>query len=440
MCHTPKPAFTTGSIRITIFTTISSPALLDALRPGGLAILLTSASTLDSISLVARENFCSRAALLAAFRLPNTAFRQCAGTEIVADILVLQKNAVPCESFLELKEVSSGDDTGTMQINEYFTRHPDHILGRLSNTGKMYGKLNTPTVQPFDQNLGELLKSHLFEIQAQDVDMNASIGNDSALCPDLIPARRSYKEFAIFEQDGELYEYHKGTGTPLEKLRGGKPLSENEKAKIRSFLEVKTILNELCRLQIDPEATDEQIDYQRHQLNLAYDAHVRRFGVFSKRATYRSIANDPDYLKVSGCEYPEEYTETLMFGTKVKKRIYKKGDIFLRRTQWPWREPDSAADIVEAAKISYAYRHELNFNYIARLTGLESAEESPGRTAGFPGIFFQSRDRGNRIPQPISQRKRGWKAQGGNQCSQERPRFTDQCGSVGGSSAEIPAY
>ena len=361
---------------------------LDALRPGGLAVLLTSASTLDSISLVARENFCSRAALLAAFRLPNTAFRQCAGTEIVADILVLQKNAVPCESFLELKEVSSGDDTGNMQINEYFTRHPDHILGCLSNTGKMYGKLNTPTVQPFDQNLGELLKSHLFEIKAQDVDVNASSGSDSALCPDLIPARRSYKEFAIFEQDGELYEYRKGMGTPLEKVRGGKPLSENEKAKIRSFLEVKTILNELCRLQIEPEATDEQIDYQRHQLNLAYDAHVRRFGVFSKRTTYRSIANDPDYLKVSGCEYPEEYTETLMFGTKVKKRIYKKGDIFLRRTQWPWREPDSAADIVEAAKISYAYRHELNFNYIARLTGLESAEEAREELLASREYFF----------------------------------------------------
>ena len=361
---------------------------LDALCPGGLAVLLTSASTLDSISLAARENFCSRAALLAAFRLPNTAFRQSAGTEIVADILVFQKNAVPCEPFLELRDVPTGDDTGTMQINEYFTRHPDYILGRLSNTGKMYGKLNTPTVQPFhDQDLGELLKNHLFEIEAQDV--NASIGSDSAeLCTDQVPARRSCKEFAIFEQDGELYEYHKGMGIPLEKVRDGKPLSENEKAKIRSFLEVKTILNELCRLQIDPEATDEQIDYQRHQLNLAYDAHVRRFGVFSKRATYRSIANDPDYLKVSGCEYPEEYTETLMFGTKVRKRIYKKGDIFQRRTQWPWREPDSAADIVEAAKISYAYRHELNFNCIARLTGLESAEEAREELLASREYFF----------------------------------------------------
>ena len=165
---------------------------LDALRPGGLAVLLTSASTLDSISLAARENFCSRAALLAAFRLPNTAFRQSAGTEIVADILVLQKNAVPCAPFLDLRDVPTGDDTGTMQINEYFTRHPDHILGQLSNTGKMYGKLNTPTVQPFHaQDLGELLKSHLFEIEAQDVD--AFSRSDSAeLCTDQVPAPAEY--------------------------------------------------------------------------------------------------------------------------------------------------------------------------------------------------------------------------------------------------------
>jgi predicted RNA methylase len=117
---------------------------LDCLKDGGHAVLLTSSATLDSNYADARKVFAQKAGLVKAYRLPKNSF---AGTEIVADILVFQKDAT-AHPFVNLKLVPTGDDTGEMLINEYFAGHPENVRGILSNTGKMYGKIGTPTVLP----------------------------------------------------------------------------------------------------------------------------------------------------------------------------------------------------------------------------------------------------------------------------------------------------
>lgn len=117
---------------------------LDALKDQGLVVLLTSSATLDSADTTARECFAKKAGLIEAIRLPNNTFN---GTQIVSDILIFKKGAKG-DSFIKLKEIQTGDETGTMLVNEYFADHPDKIRGIPSNTGRMYGRLNTPTVLP----------------------------------------------------------------------------------------------------------------------------------------------------------------------------------------------------------------------------------------------------------------------------------------------------
>ncbi len=338
---------------------------LDALKPGGVAILLTSNSTLDSVSTKARENFFSRAALIAAYRLPNNTFLANAGTEVVADLLILQKGAKEIHPCMELVEVETADNTGSMRINEYFALNPGHVLGKLSNTGKMYGKQDCPTVLPVGDTI-EILERQISSIQIQDIKADVP----EVKTDDIEPKIRQ-KEYAVFEQDGRLYQCLQGCGIRLMD-RNDKPLSTNEIQKIRSFIQLKECLNELLRMQLDEYTGDEQLVYQRKKLNELYDSHVRRYNFLSNKLVHRLMTDDPDYLKLAATEYPKDIIETSVHGVKTKRRTYIKGDVYHKRTQFPWVEPARAENVVEAGLISYAYRNRIDLNYIARLTGNES--------------------------------------------------------------------
>ncbi len=354
---------------------------LDALKPGGLAILLTSASTMDSKVLVARANFGSRAALLAAIRLPNNAFSN-AGTEVVSDILVLQKGAVSEEAFLNLEEVETHDHTGTMLVNEYFARHPENIMGDLSNTGHMYGRSGSPTVTP---NMLKTLHIDRFEIPVQSIAAPEVDFFDDA--PTEIECHLPLKEYALYVENGQVYQHNNGKGT-LFTDKNGKEFTGNEMRKIRSFIEFKDVLDKLLKLQLDPDAPDQAIEVQRLRLNQHYDLHVKNFGLLNNKLVHRNVQEDPDYLKLAATENIRKEIETSLDGIRTQRYVYEKGDIYFKRTQFPWREPDTAENIVQAGMISHAYRHKIDLEYIGRIMNL-SQEEAYNLLIG-SGEFFEN--------------------------------------------------
>ncbi len=338
---------------------------LDALKPGGLAILLTSASTMDSKSVTARANFASRAVLLAAIRLPNTAFAEI-GTEVVADILVLQKGARNTETFLELQSIQTGDETGSMRVNEYFARHPEMILGTPSNTGKMYGRTGSATILPLDRPLEELL--HVPELAVQQIDQPQIDLFESQ--PEEIELPFTMREYTIFRHEDRLWQCrnHKGV---LFTDKNGREFTGNERRKLEHYIEFKEHLNELLRLQLDPAASDFTLEHHRARLNRDYDFHVKQFGQLNNRIIHRHMQEDPDYLKLATTENIRKEVETSLDGIKTHRYVYEKGDIYVKRTQHPWREPDSADNIVQAGMISYAYRHRIDLSYVASMMKLE---------------------------------------------------------------------
>ena len=175
---------------------------LDCLKENGCAVLLTSSATLDSSDEKARTAFAKKAGLVKAIRLPKGTF---AGTEVVADILIFRKG-VSQEDFIHLKTVQTVDDTEEIQVNEYFAAHPEHVFGRLSNTGKMYGKLNTPTVLPD----GKSLKEHFDIARKEFMPSLPEVPENTDLFGNVLPEATAPKV--------EVVSYAERTDIPEEKL------------------------------------------------------------------------------------------------------------------------------------------------------------------------------------------------------------------------------
>ena len=359
---------------------------LDALKPGGFAIVLTSASTMDSKSVNARANFASRAALLTAFRLPNTTFAEI-GTEVVADILVFQKGAENKEKFLDIEVIDTADNTGVMRVNEYFVRHGEMILGIPSNTGKMYGKTGSATILPFEElpfdKLLSLPELAVQEVKQPESDLFGSLQETANEIELPYPMR----EYTIFRHDDRLWQCRNHKGIPFTD-KSGREFSGNERRKLEHFIEFKTHLNELLRLQLDPEASDYAIADQRTRLNRDYDFHVKQFGYLNNRIVHRNMQEDPDYLKLAATENIRKEIETSLDGIKTNRLVYEKGDIYFKRTQYPWREPDNAENIVQAGMISYGYRHRVDLEYIASMMKLSPEEAKTQLLAS--GEFFEN--------------------------------------------------
>ena len=347
---------------------------LGTLKPDGHAVLLTSSSTMDHPGAMA--GFLNDAGLVKAYRLPKNAF---AGTEIVADILIFRQGYHD-EVSGNLETVDTGDNTGKQEINRYFAQHPENVWGILSNTGKMYGKLNTPTVLPDAKTLDE----HIAEAEAsrEPEEVQESVGSNVNLFGEVQtepvsaeeaedePVRIPYycREYSIFTCWGRIYQVIDGCAE-LMKDRKGNPFSGKEAEKIRSFVVIKEKLNQLIAEQLNPKATEQEVEFCRIQLKLLYQTHISKFGVISNKITHKYCVEDPEYLKVAAIENCRKITETNKAGIKITKKIYEDGDILTTRTQWPWREPDHADNVVEAGLISHAYRNCIDLKYIAQITG-----------------------------------------------------------------------
>lgn len=325
--------------------------MIEAVRPGGLVITITTSHTMDSQARQ-REFLASRADLVAAYRLPNTAFAQNAGTEAQTDILILRKpdaTAFRGEPWSMTALVpthrSTAEKPEHVSINEYFSAHPEHLLGRVSLEGTMHAEpsfaLLPDEARPFIPTLLKLAS----ELRPVLSDKQAAQGGS-------IVEAGPQKYGALRVEGGELVaEADDGKTVPAQRaypsLRTPKLV-----AMAKSWVGVRDAYMDLLRLMQSDGATDAEIAVGQERLGKVYDAHRATYGPLGA-VKHRAMEEVPDYYRVGGLEVE---VRTVNPQTKRYEMEYRKADVFTRRTVAPIRPPSTAANITDAINISVGFK------------------------------------------------------------------------------------
>lgn len=323
---------------------------LDKLRPGGIMALVTSRYTMDKKDDVIRKHLNSQADLIGAVRLPNTAFKGNAGTEVTTDILFLQKRAVgkePAgESWTETETVRiEGRD---VPLNEYYVRHPEMMLGELTLTGTMY-RDKEPTLA------GELTSGKLeAAIQALPVGVYVPRAKGRSP-PPAIPiaspeAFIGIKDGGYAELDGKIVIRTGNAFTPT-------ALSVSTAARVRGLMQIRDAVREVFLTQLDDEP-DEKITAARQHLNRVYDRFVSRHGYISSKENFRAFPGDPDHPLLLSLE---DYN--------AEKQTATKTAIFTRRTLERYKPVEHVETASEALAISLNETGAIDWQRMAALTG-----------------------------------------------------------------------
>lgn len=348
---------------------------MDALRPGGVAVLISTSGTMDA-QIKQREYLAGRAELLGAIRLPNNAFDENAGTEVTTDILVLRKplpgQPVGGEKWAGVQEVKTGETAHpTAMVNEYFARHPEMMLGRPSMEGKLHGKSEKGqfTLQPTP---GAVLTEQLATaIKALPAGIMETAPASPAIDLAGTLAAQGLRQGSLSVRGGKLVVAAGDGFTPAEEhlARLGTTLDDKTRAtwqqRARAYVKLRDVWTEHAATMADPEATAEEIEAGRVALNGAYDAYQKNHGLLNDPKTKRAVSFDPSYYLVAGLE---TLVETVGDDGKVSTS-YQKADAFSKRTIFPYQAPTTAATIGDAVRVSLGYEGAINVPYMAKLLG-----------------------------------------------------------------------
>ena len=323
---------------------------LDQVRPGGVVAFVTSRYTMDSKDSTARKYLAERADLVGAIRLPNNAFRANAGTDVVSDIIFLQKRDRPIDrepDWVQLGQTESG-----ISINQYFVDHPEMILGELSTESTQYGREES-TVLPLEgADLGEQLKeaiSHL-EGEYREAEHTAPDVGEAETGRDFLPADPKVKNFSYTVVDGEVYYRVNSVMTHLE-------LNDTAKGRVKGMVELRQIVHELIDLQMEDDP-DDAIREKQSKLNAAYDAFSKEYGLLNDRKNGRLFEDDSSYYLLCSLENLDE-----------NGKLKSKADMFTKRTIRPERNISHAATPSEALAISIGERGRVDLPYMSELLG-----------------------------------------------------------------------
>ena len=339
---------------------------LDQVRPGGIVAFVTSRFTMDSKDSSARKYLAQRADLLGAVRLPNNAFKANAGTEVVSDILFLQKLERPIDR--EPEWVQVGQTPEGFTINQYFVDHPDMVLGELSAESTQYGREDV-TVDPIEgADLAEQLKSAMAHINGRyEAVERVNIELDEG-APDVLPADPSVKNFSYTVVDGEVYYRENSVMTPVE-------LSGDAKERVKGMVELRSIVNELISYQLEdfPEA---DIAAKQAELNAAYDTFSTKFGLLSDRKNGRLFEDDSSYYLLCSLENLDE-----------NGKLKSKADMFTKRTIRPECTVTHVDTPAEALAVSIGEKGKVDLSYMAELLGTPGDFERI--TGELRGVIFK---------------------------------------------------
>ena len=341
---------------------------IDQVRPGGIVAFVTSRYTMDSKDSTARKHMAERADLLGAIRLPNNAFKANAGTDVVSDIIFLQKRDRPIDH--EPDWVQLGKTEDGFAINQYFVDHPEMILGELTTESTQYGREEL-TVAPIE---GAVLADQLAEavqhIEGQYVEVEVETPDvaDAEVERKTLPADPDVKNFSYAVVDGEVYYRENSIMTQVE-------LSDNAKARVTGMVELRQIVNQLIQEQLD-DYPDEDIKATQAKLNTAYDAFTAKYGLLNDRKNGRLFEDDSSYYLLCSLENLDE-----------NKQLKSKADMFTKRTIRPERTVTSVDTPSEALAVSIGEYGRVDLPYMAKLLG------SPGDyeriTTELQGVIFK---------------------------------------------------
>ena len=340
---------------------------IDQIRPGGIVAFVTSRYTMDSKDSTARKQMAERADLLGAIRLPNNAFRANAGTDVVSDIIFLQKRDRPIDH--EPDWVQLGKTEDGFAINQYFVDHPEMVLGQLTMESTQYG--HDLTVAPIE---GAVLADQLAEA-VQHIEGNYTAVEIAA--PDVadaeaqrktLPADPTVKNFSYTVVDGEIYYRENSIMTQIE-------LSDNAKGRVAGMVELRQIVNELIDQQLN-DFPDEDIKASQAKLNAAYDAFTAKYGLINDKKNARLFDDDSSYYLLCSLENLDE-----------NKNLKSKADMFTKRTIRPERVVTSVDTPSEALAVSIGEHGKVDLPYMAELLG------TPGEyrriTTELSGVIFK---------------------------------------------------
>ena len=291
---------------------------IDQVRPGGVVAFVTSRYTLDSKDSSARKHMAERADLLGAIRLPNNAFRANAGTDVVSDIIFLQKRDRPAD--IELAWVQLGKTEDGFAINQYFVDHPEMVLGVLSTESTQYGREEL-TVAPLEGiSLADQLAEAVQHIEGQytEVEVETPDIADAENEKHILPADPEVKNFSYTVVDGEVFYRENSVMTQVE-------LSDTAKGRVTGMVELRQIVNELIQQQLE-DYPDADIKATQERLNTAYDAFTAKYGLLNDRKNGRLFEQDSSYYLLCSLENLDE-----------QGQLKSKAAMFTKRTIRPER-------------------------------------------------------------------------------------------------------
>ena len=341
---------------------------IDQVRPGGVVAFVTSRYTLDSKDSSARKHMAERADLLGAIRLPNNAFKSNAGTDVVSDIIFLQKRDRPAD--IEPAWVQLGKTEDGFAINQYFADHPEMILGVLSTESTQYGREKL-TVAPIEgTSLADQLAEAVQHIEGQytaaEVDTPDIAEEETARCT--LPADPEVKNFSYTVVDGEVFYRENSVMTQIE-------LSDNAKGRVAGMVELRQIVNELIDQQLN-DFPDEDIKASQAKLNYAYDAFTAKYGLINDKKNARLFDDDSSYYLLCSLENLDE-----------NKNLKSKADMFTKRTIRPERVVTSVDTPSEALAVSIGEHGKVDLPYMAELLGTPGNYERI--TTELSGVIFK---------------------------------------------------
>ena len=341
---------------------------IDQVRPGGVVAFVTSRYTMDSKDSTARKHMAERADLLGAIRLPNNAFRANAGTDVVSDIIFLQKRDRPIDH--EPDWVQLGKTEDGFAINQYFADHPEMVLGVLSTESTQYGREEL-TVAPLEgislaDQLAEAVQHIEGQYTAAEVD-TPDIAEEEAARRTL-PADPEVKNFSYTVVDGEVFYRENSVMTQVE-------LSDTAKGRVTSMVELRQIVNDLIDQQLN-DYPDEDIKATQEHLNAAYDAFTAKYGLLNDRKNGRLFEQDSSYYLLCSLENLDE-----------QGQLKSKAAMFTKRTIRPERNVTSVDTPSEALAVSIGEHGKVDLPYMAELLG------TPGEygriTTELSGVIFK---------------------------------------------------
>ena len=341
---------------------------IDQVRPGGVVAFVTSRYTMDSKDSTARKHMAERADLLGAIRLPNNAFRANAGTDVVSDIIFLQKRDRPAD--IEPDWVQLGKTEDGFAINQYFVDHPEMVLGELTAESTQYGREELTVVPIEGAVLADQLAEAVQHIEGQYVEVEVETPDvaDAEVERKTLPADPDVKNFSYAVVDGEVYYRENSIMTQVE-------LSDNAKARVTGMVELRQIVNQLIQEQLD-DYPDEDIKATQAKLNTAYDAFTAKYGLLNDRKNGRLFEDDSSYYLLCSLENLDE-----------NKQLKSKADMFTKRTIRPERTVTSVDTPSEALAVSIGEHGRVDLPYMAELLG------SPGDyeriTTELQGVIFK---------------------------------------------------